>query len=973
MSTPDPTVVEKILRAYRALPPERKEPYLDEVCGDDHELRARVEQALRAPARPPAPDPDATVDLPAPTDPDATIDLPAPSDPEATIDLPSPGAGGLDPEATVDLDQGPDPDATLDFGDPPDSDATVDLAGEGARGNDPGRPKNVSALPEQIGDFRIIGLLGEGGMGAVYLADQLHPRRRVALKVIKAKIISEEAIKRFEVEGETLAKLSHPGVAQVFAAGIESTRDGSLPFFAMEYVDEARTITEWAIDRKLDLRQRLELFVEACDALSHAHQRGIIHRDLKPGNVLVNDRGQLKVIDFGVAQVEEEQQAAGSSPKQIVGTLQYMPPEQVRGEQDIDTSCDVYAFGVVLYQMLVDDLPYQIDTTSMSNAITSVIEAPTPSLLSVDPGLGKDLDAIIGKALAKDRDDRYTSAAELGADIRRYLADEPITAREQTSGEAIRRFMRKNRTATSAILIILLVIVTGLVSVSVFAYRAEIARIEENRQRLLAEEATRRVELQRERLAKIVDFQSAMIKEIEPSRMGATLRDSILDSTRYRMESADLDIEEIEFALADLEDDLERFNTTEVAIDLFATHVLEGALETIPRKFDGDPQTEADVREIIADSYEILGRYQLAEPEYRRALAIRRELLGPDDPRTLEAASDLGNLMMLQGRFDEAQVLLDEAVEGRRRVMGPDHAETIASMQNLGRLRYEQREFQPALELWDEAYKASVRVNGELYPISIMLLGNLGAVHAELGQLEIARDHLTRELDLNERAYGEESIQTLLCLRNLADIAIRSGDVPAGADYMERALAGFTTQLGDRHPDTLSASSALGIIRLRHQGRVAEAQEILRAAYQGQSEQLGPFHPDTFTTLQILAQCHLTMGDFDGFKPVANLAYKASVAIHGPVSDQSLQWLQARALVARDTGSFAESEEVLLEMEALCGREDLQSQLGRQICSAIPALYSTLYQRWHAAEPGQGYDEKAARWNDVLQDASPGG
>ncbi|MEC7352325.1 MAG: hypothetical protein VYD99_04300, partial [Planctomycetota bacterium] len=122
-----------------------------------------------------------------------------------------------------------------------------------------------------------------------------------------------------------------------------------------------------------------------------------------------------------------------------------------------------------------------------------------------------------------------------------------------------------------------------------------------------------------------------------------------------------------------------------------------------------------------------------------------------------------------------------------------------------------------------------------------------------------------------------------------------------------------------------------------------------------------------------LAQCHLTMGDFDGFKPVANLAYKASVAIHGPVSDQSLQRLQARALVARDTGSFAESEEVLLEMEALCGREDLQSQLGRQICSAIPALYSTLYQRWHAAEPGQGYDEKAARWNDVLQDASPGG
>ncbi|MAJ47311.1 MAG: hypothetical protein CBC35_08690 [Planctomycetes bacterium TMED75] len=949
MTTPDSTKIARLVLEYQNRAPEEQASFLEEVCGNDPAFRRELERAIQN-----APPPQSGASG---VDPEATLDLPEPADAEATIDLPASGSGAVDPDATLDLPDHVDSEATLDF-----EEDSAAKASSGASAS--ADKKKVDSLPEQIGDFRIIGLLGEGGMGAVYLADQLHPRRRVALKVIKAKIISKDAIKRFEVEGETLAKLSHPAVAQVFAAGIESDAGGSVPFFAMEYVEDAKTITEWADAEELDLRSRLELFANACEALSHAHQRGVIHRDLKPGNVLVNGIGELKVIDFGVAQVEEEQQAELSQPKQIVGTLQYMPPEQVRGEQDIDTSCDVYAFGVVLYQMLVGELPYEIDTTSIANAITSVIEAPTPSLLEVKPGLGRDLDAIIAKALAKERSDRYSSAAELGGDIRRYLDDEPITARSQTTGESIRRFMRKHRTATSAIVIVCLVIIAGLVSVSVFAYRAEVARAEENRQRLVAEEATRRVEQQRERLEKIVEFQSAMIKEVDPSQMGASLRSGILESARNQVESTDLEIEEIEFFLADQEQFLNNFNPTDVAIGLFDAHILKSGLETIPRKFEGDPLTEAAVREIIADSYEILGRYESAEPEYERALEIRNEMLGPTSARTLESASDLGILMMSQARLDAAESLLTKAMSGRKTTLGLTHPETIASIQNLGKLRYQQRDFPSAKKLWEEAYDASLERHGELHPISIQILGNLGTLSTQLGELDVAKELLTRELNLNERMYGDGAPETMLTMRNLADIALQTQDIPEASRLLEESLAGYRVQLGDRHPDTLSVIYELGLIRMEHQDRLLEGQELLNTAYQAQDELLGEGHPDTFKTLQALAQSYIKASDPQGLAPIAVLAHRSSLKLNGLIHPMTLQWLYIRAVSARDAELFADSEQTLQEIEELCLEN---REAAAALCNLVPQLYAKLYREWDRVEPGQGYDVKAAQWSAILE------
>ena len=952
MTTPDSSKIARLLEECLRRTPEQRPAFLDEVCGGDEALRQELERAIEALQDPSQAAPG--VDL------DATLDLPSASDVDATIDLPAPGAQG-----------GVDPDATLDLPEPVDAEATVDLddganggGGPGGSGSQAAKKKQVDSLPEQIGDFRIIGLLGEGGMGAVYLADQLHPRRRVALKVIKAKIISEDAIKRFEVEGETLAKLSHPGVAQVFAAGIESDAGGSVPFFAMEYVEDAKTITDWADARELDLRSRLELFADACDALSHAHQRGVIHRDLKPGNVLVNELGQLKVIDFGVAQVEEEQQAELSQPRQIVGTLQYMPPEQVRGDQDIDTSCDVYAFGVVLYQMLVGELPYTIDTTSISNAITSVIEAPTPSLLKVKPGLGRDLDAIIAKSLAKERGDRYSSAAELGADIRRYLADEPITARDQSTGEAIRRFMRKHRTATSAIVIVCLVIITGLISVSVFAYRAEVARAEENRQRLVAEEATRRVEQERERLEDIVEFQADMIKEVVPREMGASLRKGILESTRNQVETADYDIEDIEFILADQEQFLDSFNPTDVAIELFDVHILRSGLVRIPKQFEGDPITEAAVREIIGDSYETLGRYEMADPEYTRALEIRTELLGPYAAKTLESADDLGILRLEQGRLDEAGELFTYALKGRKETLGPEHPETIASTLNLANLEYSKQEFDVARSMYEQAYDASLRVNGEMHPMSILILGSLGEVHSKLGELDLAKELLIKELRLNKLIYGEDALETMQTTRNLAGIAVKTGDWSTASDYLEPALRAYKKSLGDRHSATLSVMYELGLTR-RVQKRLREAEELLQAAYQGQNELLGEGHPDTANTLFQVGFLYLEKQEFTAAHEYWVLAQRSNLKANGLDNPQTLLSMRIRADVAMNVGLFQDAEATLAQIDQICLDDTLN--FSASLCGAAPGLHKQLYTLWNEAEPGSGYDVKAAKWDAILQ------
>lgn len=276
------------------------------------------------------------------------------------------------------------------------------------------------------------------GMGSVYQAEQENPHRIVALKVIKPGFVNGELLHRFEQEAHALGRLQHPGIAQIYEAGTADSGFGPQPYFAMEFI-EGRTLIEFAEQRHLNLRTRLELTAKICDAVNHAHQRGIIHRDLKPANILVDEAGQPKILDFGVARVTDSDAEATRQTDlgQLIGTLAYMSPEQVQPNLlELDIRSDVYALGVIAYELLTGRLPYDTNRKALHEVV--IQEADPAPLSPINRIYRGDVETIVAKALEKDRACRYASAADLAADIRRYLADEPIVGRPRAPATSFR-------------------------------------------------------------------------------------------------------------------------------------------------------------------------------------------------------------------------------------------------------------------------------------------------------------------------------------------------------------------------------------------------------------------------------------------------------------------------------------------------------------------------------------------------------
>ena len=302
---------------------------------------------------------------------------------------------------------------------------------------------------KQVGRYRLLRVIASGGMGTVYEARQERPRRTVALKMLKFGLASPSAMHRFAHEAEILGRLQHPNIAQIYEAGTHEDAYGRVPFFAMEYIAGAKAITDYAHDLRLSTNLRLELFAEVCDAVSHGHQKGIIHRDLKPSNIQVDPSGHPKVIDFGIARATEADMTIATLQTdvgQLVGTLQYMSPEQCAGDSsEIDTRSDVYALGVVLYELLAGRLPYDLTTPSLFE-IPRIIREETPRKLSaINRTLRGDVQTIVLKALEKDRERRYQSADDLARDIRHYLAGEPIEAKRDSTLYVLRKHLWRHR------------------------------------------------------------------------------------------------------------------------------------------------------------------------------------------------------------------------------------------------------------------------------------------------------------------------------------------------------------------------------------------------------------------------------------------------------------------------------------------------------------------------------------------------
>lgn len=327
------------------------------------------------------------------------------------------------------------------------------------------KPGTARERPSIIGRYRILGLIGEGGMGTVYEAEQEHPRRTVALKIIKLGMASPSLLRRFEQESQALGRLQHPGIAQIFEAGTVDTGFGPQPYFAMEFI-RGRSLQDYCESNHLNIKQRLEIIVKICDAVQHAHQRGLIHRDLKPGNILVDDAGQPKVLDFGVARVTDSDARATQRTDlgQLVGTLAYMSPEQALADPlDIDTRSDVYSVGVILYELLAGRLPYTLGK-NLHDAIQVIREQEPTPLSAANRAFRGDIETIVAKALEKDRTRRYASAAELAADIQRYLNNEPIVARRPSATYQLLKFARRHRALVAGTAAVFLVLVSGIIT-----------------------------------------------------------------------------------------------------------------------------------------------------------------------------------------------------------------------------------------------------------------------------------------------------------------------------------------------------------------------------------------------------------------------------------------------------------------------------------------------------------------------------
>jgi len=342
----------------------------------------------------------------------------------------------------------------------------------------------------ELGGVRLERLIGSGGMGRVYEGTQRRPSRKVAVKLMRPGLVAPSLLRRFEFEVEVLARLRHPGIATMHAAGTHRLGDRELPYFIMELIPGADTITRHASARRLDTRRRLELFRDACDAVAHGHRIGVIHRDLKPGNILVDDEGRVKVIDFGVACTTGVDVALATQERDLgrfVGTLQYMSPEQFAADPAaLDVRSDVYALGVVLYELLAGRPPHDLRSTPFLQALTIVREAAPPPLPPATRGTGGELDAIVQTCLEKDRERRYGSAGELAADIRRFLGGESIVARPPGLVGSLVKLARRHRAATVALAGMLVTLAAAVVGISAFAIRAERAREEAERERTRA-------------------------------------------------------------------------------------------------------------------------------------------------------------------------------------------------------------------------------------------------------------------------------------------------------------------------------------------------------------------------------------------------------------------------------------------------------------------------------------------------------
>jgi serine/threonine protein kinase len=706
-----------------------------------------------------------------------------------------------------------------------------------------------------IGPYKLLEQIGEGGMGVVYMAEQTQPvRRKVALKIIKPGMDTRQVIARFEAERQALALMDHPHIARVLDAG--ATESGR-PYFVMELV-KGIPITDYCDHAHLSIPERLELFVQVCQAVQHAHQKGIIHRDIKPSNVLVtriDGTAYPKVIDFGVAkamghQLTEKTVFTGFA--QLIGTPLYMSPEQADfSGVDVDTRSDIYSLGVLLYDLLTGTTPFDQSKfrTASYDEIRRIIreeEPPRPStrfstlggsaaIVSAnrqsDPHklnrlLRGELDWITMKALEKDRQRRYETTSAFAADIRRYLTNQPVEAGPPSAWYRLRKSARRNRT---------LLTTTALVGVALIAGTAVSL--------WQAIRATGAEQLSSRRLSQVWQAKAASEAAEKTARAEA-------DKARAINNFVTQDL----LAQAEPENNADEDHVT-------LLEVLDRAAIKVGGRFGDQPEVQDALRETIADTYHGLASWEKAERQWRAVLESSRRR-DPESVETTWAQSGLAHALGHRGRLKEALELAKPATETLSRLLGPDHPKTLASIEHLAIAYLNAGRTAEAIALLEETVQRMEASPGPDHPNTLPFRFRLAIAYMNAGRIDDAVKLHRATLKLRESTLGPDDPLTLLSRKSLADALLSDGRLVEAIAIDQETVKRMEARFGPNHDLTLSSRNNLALA-YQFAGRIDDAIKLHEATLELSESKLGPDHPDVLASRNNLALAYKAAGRTD--------------------------------------------------------------------------------------------------------------
>jgi tetratricopeptide (TPR) repeat protein/predicted Ser/Thr protein kinase len=776
-------------------------------------------------------------------------------------------------------------------------------------------PSSSENLPGQIGGFRILGKLGEGGMGIVFEAEQKNPSRRVALKVVRGgHFVDEGYLRMFRREAETLARLSHPNIAAIYEVG--RTDDGQ-HFFTMELV-HGQTLGAYVHDRlggrhptREQLRERLRLFDTICRAVNYAHQRGVIHRDLKPSNIVVTASGDVKILDFGLARITDADVAVATVMTEvgsIWGTLPYISPEQARGDSRyIDLRTDVYSLGVVLYELLSGGYPYDTQAASMVQALLAVSEAQPRALKKAEGGeaIDADLQTIVGKALEKEPDRRYQSAAAFAEDVERYLASQPILAHPPSTMYQLRKLVARHRLSFAAAGGIAVLLVALAVTMVVQG-----ERVRRERDRAESEAA---------KASAINGFLKDALGAADPWSKGSR-NVTLLDALRQAQAKAHAAflhqplveaavLQTIGVTFANLAEYAEAEKALRKALDLRVAaagrksaeaaeswaaigtmylpqgKVDEGekaareALEITRGLHDAKSLEVGAAMNLLADVLRMKGKFPEARTLAEGALAISRApdvrtakaKAGTLDPRRVEMDSlrVLGGVALDQDDSKREEALMRERLALARALHPDRHPEISEALTDYGVALTNVGDFPGAERAFLEAIEIETAVLGEDHPSIATTRENLGNVYFREKKLDLTARNLEVVLAMRRKALGDDSEPVARTLANMAAVYMVSGNLEAAGRTYPEAVERLSRKLGPDHPDVSHVLNGMGE-NLIKQKKYAQAEPVLLRALEVRMKAFGEPHPRTQRTIKDLGDLYEQWG-----KAAQSRAYKA--------------------------------------------------------------------------------------------------